>query len=30
MATLGGGIAGLKSGMIGLGEGGAKKAIQKL
>jgi hypothetical protein len=27
MATLGGGIAGLKSGMIGLGEGGAKKAI---
>ena len=27
MATLGGGIAGLKSGMIGLGEGGAKKAV---
>jgi hypothetical protein len=27
MATLGGGIAGLKSGLIGLGEGGAKKAI---
>ncbi len=27
MATLGGGIAGLKSGMIGLGEGTTKKAI---
>ncbi len=27
MATLGGGIAGIKSGLIGLGEGGAKKAI---
>ncbi len=27
MATLGGGIAGIKSGMVGLGEGGAKKAV---
>ena len=27
MATLGGGIAGIKSGLIGLGEGGAKKAV---
>jgi len=27
MATLGGGIAGIKSGILGLGEGGAKKAV---
>jgi hypothetical protein len=27
LASIGGGIAGVKSGMIGLGEGGAKKAI---